>query len=159
MTALPATMDYKAEVIRQELVSISAASAGVLSPDAVVQRASDPESPLHSLFEWDDTQAAAKFRLVQAGALIRSVKISIVRMSTDAKVVNIESTRAFVAPVGERRSKTNKTGGYAELGAVMSDVDRRANLLASVKAELLALRRKHESLTELAAVWKAVDKL
>lgn len=156
---MPAVRDYEDQDVRGELVAIAEQHSGVLSPESVVQRAADPASKLHSLFEWDDSQAAAKFRLVQAGALIRRVKISVVRASTDAKVMSIETTRAFVAPVGERRSKNNPSGGYAQIESVMADSDRRAALLSTAKADLQAVRRKYEALAELAEVWTVIDKL
>jgi hypothetical protein len=71
----------------------------------------------------------------------------------------MKTTRAFVAPVGERKSKENPDGGYVQIEHVMSDEDRKANMLASAKAELQAIRAKYETLTELAKVWKAISAL
>jgi hypothetical protein len=50
---------------------------GILRPESVVAAAKDPASPLHNYFTWDDVEAAHKYRLDQARALIRSVKIEI----------------------------------------------------------------------------------
>ena len=50
---------------------------GHLDPNDVIEAAKSPGSPLHSYFEWDDSTAAAKYRLDQARALIRSVKIEV----------------------------------------------------------------------------------
>ena len=44
---------------------------GTLTPELVVDVARDPEHPLHSRFEWDDSIAAEKWRLEQAGQLLR----------------------------------------------------------------------------------------
>lgn len=49
---------------------------GKLTPALVVQTARDPDHPLHSRFEWDDSVAAEKYRLTQGGELIRSIKLS-----------------------------------------------------------------------------------
>jgi len=51
---------------------------GRLTAPAVLEEAADPSSPLHLWFDWDDTMAAAKWRLEQARELIRSVKMLIV---------------------------------------------------------------------------------
>lgn len=40
--------------------------------------AEHPDSPLHPMFDWDDTEAARKWRLTQAEGLVRRVKVSIV---------------------------------------------------------------------------------
>ena len=66
---------------------------GALTPDLVVAEASDPEHPLHHRFEWDNTQAAERWRLHQASALIRSVNVVIER-SADAPPIRV---RAFVS--------------------------------------------------------------
>jgi hypothetical protein len=150
--------DYGAEAIRSELLAINE-EHGVLTPELVVQRSREPASALHQFFEWDDDQAAEKFRLVQAGALIRRVRLTIVRASTETKVVTFGSVRAFVSPASERKSKANPEGGYGTIQDVLSDEDRRADLIATARRELAALRRKYETLEELSAVWDAVDSL
>lgn len=50
---------------------------GVLTPEVVLAEATAEESPLHSLFEWDDTKAGIAYRLHQAATLIRRCKISV----------------------------------------------------------------------------------
>jgi len=64
------------EVIKQELAGIESAE-GRLVPSTVVDAARDPESPLHSLFEWDDSRAAERFRLDQARTIIRRVTVTV----------------------------------------------------------------------------------
>lgn len=49
---------------------------GELTPVLVVDAARPNDSPLHDRFEWDDHAAGEAYRLVQARALIRSVKIT-----------------------------------------------------------------------------------
>lgn len=61
--------------IKQRLQELCDRNGARLTPDAVLADASDPESPLHEHFEWDDSKAAAKHRLDQARSLIRSVKV------------------------------------------------------------------------------------
>jgi hypothetical protein len=63
------------EVVRDALAKL--AQRGMLSPHAVLDAASDPRHPLHSAFDWDDSEAAAKWRLEQARTLIRSVRVVI----------------------------------------------------------------------------------
>lgn len=52
-------------------------SSGELLPEDVVKSARDPESPLHAYFEWDDTEAAHKYRMSQARGLIRRLKTEV----------------------------------------------------------------------------------
>jgi len=48
---------------------------GRLTPERVVRAARNPKSPLHACFEWDDQEAARKYRLYQARNLILSVRV------------------------------------------------------------------------------------
>lgn len=50
-------------------------TAGYLTASAVVEAARDPSSPLHGEFEWDDSEAAVRYRLYQARTLIRRVRL------------------------------------------------------------------------------------
>lgn len=69
-------MNLSVEAV-QELRSIEN-RAGRLTPEQVVNAASDESSALHACFTWDDSEAAAKWRLDEAREIIRSVRIETV---------------------------------------------------------------------------------
>src|SRR5262245_31862046 len=50
----------------------------VQTAQAVVAAARVPGSPLHELFDWNDTAAAESFRLVQARVMINSLRVEII---------------------------------------------------------------------------------
>jgi hypothetical protein len=52
-------------------------SKGRLDPEHVVDAAQDEHHPLHDHFEWDDSIAGHKYRLFQAEALIKRVKLRV----------------------------------------------------------------------------------
>lgn len=83
---------------------------GLLNPESVVEHASDATSPLHSHFEWDDTEAARQHRLTQARTLIRSVKIQ-VNKSVPVMV------RAFVSLPSDQKVG----GGYRRIEDVVNN--------------------------------------
>lgn len=56
--------------LREALMEIRA-QRGSLTPEIVVEEARDPEHPLHHRFDWDDTEAARKWRLSQAQEILR----------------------------------------------------------------------------------------
>ena len=62
--------------VQEELQRLYEAN-GELTAEGVVKEAKKKRSPLHGQFEWDDTKAGHKYRLVQARTLIRSVKIEV----------------------------------------------------------------------------------
>lgn len=119
---------------------------GVLTPDLVVEVASDPEHVLHGRFVWDDTEAARRFRLVQASGLIRSVHVKIDR-GEDSDPVRV---RAFVADreIGLATAKAVEDEELLEFGryrpvreVVESDVMRSA-WFRSLARDWQALKRR-----------------
>lgn len=149
----PTSIDVRAEAIRSALIAISERNSGVLSAAHVVDAARDPSSPLHDEFEWDDDVAAEAYRLAQAGALVRRVKLHIVRSVDVGKKVQITTTRAFQS----RPSQRNRAGGYESIQDILNDEDKRAEMLAQVLRELAAYRKRYDQLVELNDVWRAID--
>ncbi len=48
------------------------------TPEALVDAAKSPKSPVHKLFEWNDRQAAHEHRLVQARVMVNSLQVEII---------------------------------------------------------------------------------
>lgn len=78
-------MSQKLDEIRDELISL--VEDGALEPERVVDAARNPNSSMHDQFEWDDSAAAEAHRLSQARALIKRVKIEVIR--PDQEVVHV----------------------------------------------------------------------
>ena len=167
----PTDTDLEFSAVASALNAIAAESPGnVLIPEKVVEHASDENSPLHKYFEWNDGKAAIEYRLAQAGALIRRIKITIIRPEAeDPKVIDMTVVRAprmeastvrkYASPKGERKSPDNPDGGYSTITDVLSDPARMADMLETALSELRALREKYQVLSELAGVWAAIDKV
>jgi hypothetical protein len=79
----------------------------------VVGDASDPDSPLHAYFDWNDANAAHRYRLEQARRLIRSVKL-VVETTEDSRAVPVY-VRDPAAP--------DEQQGYRALASIKSDDD------------------------------------
>ena len=90
----PKGKDLRNEQIRAALLAIAARHDGLLSPAQIVEEARDPASPLHDEFEWDDDSAAEQYRMAQAGALVRRLKLTVIREDAKARNVQITTTRA-----------------------------------------------------------------
>ena len=58
------------QVVIARLNRIANAHHGRLTPELVVRDARDRKSPLHKLFEWDDSKAAHAYRIEQARRVI-----------------------------------------------------------------------------------------
>jgi hypothetical protein len=149
----PTFNDVKAESIRNALLLIAEKYGGYLNPAHVVDEARDSSHYLHEHFEWDDSVAAESYRLAQAGALIRKVKLTIIRKPEATKEIEISTTRAYQS----RESQRTSSGGYEPIEAIMSDENKREELMQQVLRELSAYRKRYADIVALADVWAAID--
>ena len=90
------------EAIKEELEAL--AVDGVLNPERVVEAARNPNSSMHGQFDWDDSTAAHEYRLSQARALIKRVKVNVIR--TDNEIVKVSSY--IRSPTGAGYEPTQK---------------------------------------------------
>ena len=110
--------------------------------------ASRPEdAPLHTLFEWDDTVAAEKYREEQGRMIIRHI---IEVPETEEEKETHPVIRAFF-------QIDNHSSDYEPTYVIMSDEEKRNRLLQVVKAELQQFKVKYASIKELAKVFIAID--
>ena len=135
----------------EALKEIAKRDGGLLRPAAVVDAARDEESPLHGAFEWDDGEAAQKYRLLQAQSLIRSFKVEIERNG------QTHTVPVFVG-VSTDRTGEKSDNPYRLLEQVTKKPDLMKIAVQDALDQLDALRNKYAHLQELADVWAAVDK-
>ena len=131
---------------KEELQSIADDNGGLLRPQMVVEYASNPKTALHSHFEWDDTEAATRYRIHQARQLIRVVVAYTTKEQT-------APTRAWVSVSTDR----HEDGGYRRVAEVVKNVDLRLQLLEDAKKEMIGFKVKYKQLNELASVFAAID--
>jgi hypothetical protein len=97
---------------------------------------------LHKCFEWNDSIAAEKYRLQQAGNVIR--------------MLVYESEKEDVSPV-RAFSLTTEQRTYQPTKSFLVQEDEYQSLLKRAMAELEAFKRKYHTLTELEEVFKAME--
>lgn len=112
---------------------------GFLTPESVLVEASREDSVLHSYFEWNDTEAARRYRLVQAGGLIRSCKVTVTTSPEETRRV-----RAFTSVPREDGPVYVPTGTALRL--------ERDVVLQQALRDLTALRNKYQSLVDFGEV-------
>lgn len=117
---------------------------GRLVPRVIVDAARDRHSPLHGFFEWNDSVAAEKYRILQATMLVRHVRVVI-----EAPNMEPREVRAYHSPYPGQ--------GYIRIERVLSDADMRQQLLAQAREDLEAFKRRYEDLRELDQVFSAID--
>lgn len=125
--------------IGEALAALAAQNKGELTPPAVVEAARDKKHILHRHFEWDDAEAANRYRLDQARGLIRSIH------AEDADAEDGHAP-AYI-------SISDKGGtSYRSLSDVKNSADLQAKVLAAAERDLLAFERRHRALEDVCAI-------
>ena len=122
--------------IRRELSRLYGQHGG-LTAETVVEAARPEESPLHGQFEWDDTEAAHQFRLVQSRSLMRRVGV-IIR----------EEVKPLIHVPPETASGVRR-GRYLIDEDLVKDVDEYARAIQSAQSDLDAALRRMAQLRKL----------
>lgn len=101
---------------------------GRLEPEAVVERAADPQNPLHPAFEWDDRRAAHLYRVAQAKEMIRALEVEVVVRE-----------KAPAEPVRVRVYHSEGANSYANVWRVREDQQLRRKVLEDALRDLQAM--------------------
>jgi hypothetical protein len=113
-----------------------------LTSEGVVAEAKAKSSPLHDLFLWDDSEAAHKYRLVQARTLIRSITVIVEDSAPVRQYVHVRNT--------DPKSKRTRSGTYQPVKAVAQDLDSYQVALQELLEKLRAAERAVQELQEAA---------
>lgn len=133
---------------RLEIEQWAAQAGGIITPEQLVEKAKDPDTHCHTWFTWNDGEAAAKYRLVEARGLLR-VLVTVLPERQ-------ESVRAFVSLTEDRKLPH---GGYRPVGAVLATPEQRKELVRTAYIEFRALQRRWKDLNELAGVFEALGQV
>lgn len=112
---------------------------GGLTPGLVLDEARDPEHPLHHRFDWADAVAGEKWRLQQAAALIRSVKVR------TRELAPLE-LRAFLhVPKTADDDGEGSVSSYVPADVVQADPVLTALVLSQMEREWRLLKRRFDA--------------
>jgi hypothetical protein len=123
---------------------------GTLRAEDVIEFARNENTALHAEFEWDDSAAAHQYRLEQARKIIR---ISVQVLPTARGNVTVPM---YVSLTSDR---IQPGGGYRRLEDVMSDTTLRQQYLEQALTEFERVRRKYQTLQELAPIFTAIERV
>lgn len=142
------------KVVASELRKIQSETS-VITPKIVVERASSPRSPLHRYFEWNNTQAAERYREWQARSLITAVYI------VNADDPKSEPIRAFVncSPSDEDGDDFMADRGYVFTPSIAGKQSYQNQVLLYARNQLIGWRRKFGAYKEFFGVVQAIDAL
>ena len=134
----------KAEVAGVLLEEIRISNGGSLTPELVLKAAQDKASPLHIQFEWDNAAAAMEWRLYEARALIRSL-----RVVTDEK-----GPRRFYVHVNDGEAQ-----GYITTEQMFASPSLREQVLKDALKALKSWQARYQELTELKPLFRQAERL
>lgn len=120
---------------------------GKLTPEIVVYEAEEKSHPLHGHFEWDDSEAAHRYRCDQAAELIRSVHIE---ATLDSGPVYLRQWHAVRAA-----GVVDAPEGYVPNDEVLNEPTYRAALLRQMERDWKAIQQRYEAYKEF---WSMVNR-
>lgn len=126
---------------------------GAITAEIVLEEAKKKTSPLHSHFDWNDTTAARRFRLIQAAELIRKIKVEY--LVAENQTVRV---RAF-HNVTEDDDEPNSKGVFVGLDTALTVDSYRDQLLANCKRDMQAFKAKYAALSEVSSVINAMEEV
>lgn len=135
-----ARRDIPPEVAGAELQRMYEAN-GELIPRAIWEQQAEPTAPLHTVFTWDDTEAAKLQRDAEARKLVSAV----VLVPDPRKGEGMPTVRAFVS-VSKPDAPLQRT--YKPTIEALQNPQDAAALKARLLRELLALRSRYVDLME-----------
>ncbi len=123
--------------MKAELETLASAANGLLHAEQVIEFAKNPETALHREFEWDDTEAAAKYRLQQARQVIRVFVKFEPRVNRECRaLVSVPSDRSI-------------SGGYRKTSEVLDSPNYRVQVVEEALKRIEATRDNFNYLPEL----------
>ena len=127
----------KMSQIQNELLMLSRRNRGLLMPKHVLDYARDKNSSLHDCFEWNNGEAAEKYRLWQARQLI-SIHVTVLRANT--KPVHL-----FVSMRKDRQNE----GGYRLMSDVMDDKEMLRQLVSEFYLDMMTFKARYKAVLSL----------
>lgn len=118
---------------------------GSLTPAMVVEAARPATSVLHGAFEWDDSEAAERFRESQARQLIGALVVRVQPRGVP------EPKRAFVSV-----ERPQMGPGYEARHVVLSDKELRAQVIRQGWTDLDAWVAKYAEFSEFSTITEAI---
>lgn len=134
---------------------------GKVTPETFLEAATPPDSPIHDLFEWNDTVAAVQHRLHQARQIVRSIVFRPMRAeaspteSVQLTPARIEARRSIAAKfTPAQREPAGKTS-RVEIQQTSSSVEARERYVKEIR-EAIEHPASAATFEDLArAVWDA----
>lgn len=135
------------QAIGQRLAELVESHGDRLKAQIIVDAARPKESPLHTLFTWDDKYAAELYRREEARNMLRKIEV----------VIDGEEPQRMFINVVETISEDEEERAYVTTARVLSDAVLTRQVLARAYDEMRTFREKYGHFKELAKVADAAQ--
>lgn len=133
--------------VKDELEYLRTSNNGLLRPIDIVEFAkANPDSALHSKFEWDDTNAAHLYRLMQARSIVAVV------------YKKIDDEHPAVREYVSLRRDRKQGGGYRSFVDVVANNDWRDEMLQEAISDMERFKSKYETLAAVAPIIEEMER-
>lgn len=136
-----------AQLVAEEIMSIDSGINGI-TKQQIVDKARDEDTELHKCFEWNDSVAAERYRLVQAGSVLHHIVIKRIEEQIEQ---NMPEIRFF------HKTDLKPDSGYKPISYIVKNNDEYYKMLQMAYAELHAFKQKYKNLQELDYILKLID--
>jgi hypothetical protein len=146
-----------ASTVGTALESIEARDGNVTS-QSFLEYSRPEDSATHSLFEWDDSIAAEKYRLRQAGAIINQLEVKLEYKDAPPQETEIEivPVKAFMNVAAKAPTET---GVFVNAVTVQSEKEYRSAVLKNALGDLKAFQKKYSNFKEFSKVIAAITEV
>ena len=129
-----------------------------LTPEQIVEVASDEDNPLHDLFEWENSVAAKNWRLHQARILVNEIKVVV-----DTKEYYAFENVAVSVPEANQgnssQSLANVVREYKPVVEILNNKDLRDQVIRAALNHLSYWENQNSKYEELAPIIKSAKKV
>jgi hypothetical protein len=123
---------------------------GMLTAQDVIREAANENNPLHNWFDWNDSEASEKWRMHQARMLIATVRVKVMFEG------NLKSYKKYLNVT--IKDNGNSSRGYLNTIKIINDPTLKNQVLRKAIQEAEYWKRSYEEYTELADIFKVIDK-
>jgi len=125
--------------------------------EGIVDAAKDKKNPLHNYFEWDDTEAAAEYRLQQAQYIGRNITVEIEVIGPKGPVV-IEFRAFETVNTKTEEEGTEKNKQYVPVKAIFQNEDLLVQVKSRITSVLITASRQLKELAMLTGKYTKAEK-
>lgn len=130
------TINADAQKVGEELEQIE--RGGSINPTHLIEYAQrHKDSELYKCFEWDDSEAARKYRLRQAGVIISSISVEVREEPREIQKIYYS--------VNDNRTNEKK---FKNISEIINNNDEYSQIVEKAKNEFIKCKSKYESLLE-----------